>query len=103
SALAYTVGQNVVFGTGQYTPRVERGQRLLAHELAHTIQQRNVSMATSELFMPSVAEERQWEGEANWAAEFASRAPLAQVSTPRLQRQASPDSAYNIQLTYPPN
>ncbi len=38
-ASAYTVGQNVVFGAGQYTPGTGDGQRLLAHELAHVIQQ----------------------------------------------------------------
>ncbi|MEE8154920.1 MAG: DUF4157 domain-containing protein [Phycisphaerales bacterium] len=41
SALAYTVGQDVVFRTGQFTPCTTKGRRLLAHELAHTIQQGN--------------------------------------------------------------
>ena len=39
NALAYTVGQEVVFGAGQYAPGTDSGRRLLAHELAHTIQQ----------------------------------------------------------------
>jgi murein DD-endopeptidase MepM/ murein hydrolase activator NlpD len=39
-ALAYTVGQHVVFGAGQYRPEATSGRRLLAHELAHTVQQR---------------------------------------------------------------
>ncbi len=38
-ALAYTVGTEIVFGSGQYSPRSRSGQHLLAHELAHTIQQ----------------------------------------------------------------
>jgi hypothetical protein len=38
-ARAYTVGQNIVFGAGQYAPGSGAGQRLLAHELAHTVQQ----------------------------------------------------------------
>ncbi|MBI9048808.1 MAG: DUF4157 domain-containing protein [Anaerolineaceae bacterium] len=38
-ALAYTAGQNIVFGAGQYAPDTSRGKRLLAHELAHTLQQ----------------------------------------------------------------
>ena len=38
-ALAYTVGNNVVFGPGEYSPRTPAGQRLLAHELVHTFQQ----------------------------------------------------------------
>jgi hypothetical protein len=39
NALAYTVGNSVVFGTGQYAPGTMEGKRLLAHELTHTIQQ----------------------------------------------------------------
>jgi hypothetical protein len=38
NAAAYTVGQNVVFGAGRFAPGTQEGQRLLAHELAHTIQ-----------------------------------------------------------------
>jgi hypothetical protein len=40
NARAYTVGQNIVFGDGQFAPYTQGGQRLLAHELAHTVQQR---------------------------------------------------------------
>jgi Domain of unknown function (DUF4157) len=39
NAHAYTLGSNIVFGTNQYTPGTFTGQRLLAHELAHVIQQ----------------------------------------------------------------
>ena len=39
NALAYTVGNDIVFGKGQYQPSTFEGKRLLAHELAHVIQQ----------------------------------------------------------------
>jgi lipoprotein-anchoring transpeptidase ErfK/SrfK len=39
NALAYTVGQNIVFGTGQYAPTTNAGRHLLAHELVHAVQQ----------------------------------------------------------------
>ena len=39
SAKAYTVGHDVVFNDGQYKPWNPEGQRLLAHELTHVIQQ----------------------------------------------------------------
>ncbi len=39
NAHAYTVGQEVVFGAGRYAPRVAEGQKLLAHELVHVVQQ----------------------------------------------------------------
>jgi Domain of unknown function (DUF4157) len=38
NALAYSVGQDVVFASGQYAPHTQSGLRLLAHELAHTVQ-----------------------------------------------------------------
>jgi len=39
NALAYTAGRNVVFDAGQYAPGTSTGQRLLAHELTHVLQQ----------------------------------------------------------------
>ncbi len=41
NARAYTAGQNIVFGLGQYAPGTSEGRMLLAHELAHTAQQVN--------------------------------------------------------------
>jgi hypothetical protein len=43
NALAYTVGRNVVFGPGQYAPGTSEGQRTLAHELMHVVQQQGSS------------------------------------------------------------
>jgi hypothetical protein len=39
NARAYTVGNAIVFGAGEYAPRSAAGRHLLAHELTHTIQQ----------------------------------------------------------------
>ncbi|RMD63745.1 DUF4157 domain-containing protein, partial [Candidatus Parcubacteria bacterium] len=39
NALAYTVGRDIFFGEGQYSPGISSGQRLLAHELTHVVQQ----------------------------------------------------------------
>jgi hypothetical protein len=39
NANAYTVGHNIVFGAGQYSPGAQEGRRLLAHELTHVVQQ----------------------------------------------------------------
>jgi len=40
NAKAFTVGNDVVFGTGRYASDPRAGERLLAHELAHVVQQR---------------------------------------------------------------
>jgi hypothetical protein len=39
NAQAYTVGNHIVFDTGEYAPDTAAGQKLLAHELAHVAQQ----------------------------------------------------------------
>jgi hypothetical protein len=39
NALAYTVGHDVVFDAGRYAPGTSEGQRLVAHELTHVMQQ----------------------------------------------------------------
>lgn len=39
NARAFTIGQDVVFGSGQYAPETQDGKKLLAHELTHVIQQ----------------------------------------------------------------
>jgi hypothetical protein len=41
NALAYTVGNNIAFDRSQYAPETARGRQLLAHELAHVVQQQN--------------------------------------------------------------
>ncbi|HMK55489.1 MAG TPA: DUF4157 domain-containing protein [Dissulfurispiraceae bacterium] len=38
-AMAFTVGNDVIFGAGQYSPETSDGKKLLAHELAHVVQQ----------------------------------------------------------------
>jgi uncharacterized protein DUF4157 len=39
NAAAYTIGQNIVFDTPRYVPHAPGGRRILAHELAHVVQQ----------------------------------------------------------------
>lgn len=43
-ARAYTTGQDIHFGAGQYDPSSSAGEHLLAHEVAHTVQQRGGSI-----------------------------------------------------------
>lgn len=45
AAQAYTVGSDVVFGIGRYAPASRDGQRLLAHELTHVVQQQSGAAA----------------------------------------------------------
>lgn len=40
-AQAYTVGNDIAFRSGSYAPGTMQGQRMLAHELTHVVQQRS--------------------------------------------------------------
>jgi LAS superfamily LD-carboxypeptidase LdcB len=46
NALAYTIGSDIVFDAGQYIPESSAGKRLLAHELAHVVQQSTLDAGT---------------------------------------------------------
>ncbi len=43
NAHAYTVGRQIVFGSGRYAPQTTAGKQLLAHELTHVVQQRGMA------------------------------------------------------------
>lgn len=47
AARAYSVGEHLVFGAGEYRPGTEAGRRLVAHELAHVIQHRQGRVSES--------------------------------------------------------
>lgn len=67
-ARAYTVGQDVVFGAGHYAPDTSEGQHLLAHELAHTLQQRGLQRTPDHISTDQGAEYHRLEHEADSAA-----------------------------------
>lgn len=46
NARAFTVGNDIVFGEAQYMPHAQATQRLLAHELAHVVQQSQLGRAS---------------------------------------------------------
>jgi hypothetical protein len=41
NALAFTVGDHILFGAGHHAPASGAGRRIMAHELAHVVQQRS--------------------------------------------------------------
>jgi Domain of unknown function (DUF4157) len=82
-ALAYTVGPHVVFGAGRYAPGSAEGRALLAHELAHTIQQRGARAADAPVLPVGDPAEREADRAAA-AAATGRRVPL----TPRPPRVA---------------
>lgn len=55
-AKAFTSGTRIVFGPGQYQPHTRDGQRLLAHELVHVVQQRGLVLRKEIAEKPPLAE-----------------------------------------------
>jgi hypothetical protein len=93
SARAFTVGQNVHFASGQYQPGSADGNRLLAHELAHTVQQGSSAGAPQcklEVSQPGDAAEV--EADAVAAAATGAGGPVAvtQHRGVMLQRRSTP-------------
>ena len=70
NALAYTVGRDVVFADGQYAPQISSGQKILAHELVHVLQQRGTAGASGPTLTVGQPED-QHEQEADSMAEAA--------------------------------
>jgi hypothetical protein len=70
SARAFTFGENIFFGAGQYKPNTPFGRRLLAHELTHVIQQ-------SKLLSPRI--QRQAIGSLTWNKPTLNRRNAAKI------------------------
>jgi hypothetical protein len=95
NANAYTVGSDIVFQAGQYDPASPAGQRTLAHELTHVVQQRAGAVEGTEvggglaLSHPSDRFER----EASSAADqlMAGASPAATPTPLTAARHADPD------------
>jgi hypothetical protein len=69
NAHAYTVGNNVVFGSGQFAPGVHEGRRLIAHELTHVVQQSSADgtrVDQKQGLSPAYAPNSKTEGEADF-------------------------------------
>lgn len=58
NARAFTVGNHVAFGNGEYQPGTLTGDALIAHELAHTIQQSGSECSVDKLEVGSTGYER---------------------------------------------
>ena len=85
-AAAYTLGSDIVFASGRYAPHTTSGRRLIAHEIAHVVQQGGPEA-------PRTANEALLENDANQAASNAmegiDQTQVACASATRLSREQS--------------
>lgn len=88
-AAAYTVGDDIVFGAGSYSPGIDEGRRVLAHELAHVQQQRSGPVSGSDtgwgvaVSDPGDSFEREAESTASQLISARSPRPVPVAASPR--------------------
>ena len=87
-ARAWTAGSHIAFGPGMYNPSTRRGGALLAHELAHVVQQQNLpySAAALKIGGPDDTYEREAH---TYAAAVAAGRRYHPASPPQMYVQAS--------------
>lgn len=87
AARAYAVGPDLVFGEGEWAPNSRRGQRLLAHELTHVVQQ---GTRTTTATLPIGAVDATEEAEAERAEQGIAQGRRGGSPSPVLRRQPKP-------------
>ncbi|HEX7362535.1 MAG TPA: DUF4157 domain-containing protein [Bryobacteraceae bacterium] len=83
-ALAYTLGEDIAFNTGEYAPHTPKGVRLLTHELAHVVQQAGRPIepqASVAVNTPGDASERQADAAADTVMAGRAVPPLGSISS----------------------
>ena len=89
-ALAYTVGSHIVFDAQHYAPRNAEGRRLLAHELAHVVQQQSGAMPEAAGIQMNFDQQAETEAEiAAGAVLQGGSFTLAPAATVKVARQES--------------
>jgi len=92
NAHAYTVGHDIVFGAGQYSLGTKGSRRLLGHELAHVVQQKNRVPAALSMNIPSDPLELEADHAAR-SVDEASAAPSIHVAGVGLMREPATQPA----------
>jgi histone H3/H4 len=84
-ATAFTHGTNIHFAPGQYDPATPHGERILAHELAHVVQQRTGRVRNPFNAGIAVVHDTHLEAEADRMAQKVVRTPAVPVHAPVAQ------------------
>jgi len=98
-ANAFTVGNDISFAAGVYAPEAPAGRRILAHELAHVIQQRETGngtwiQRTPQVFGPATGAPSDWSTRVSSASTSSERVALVEEATGARVRNVT-DSARN--------
>ncbi|HSS76035.1 MAG TPA: DUF4157 domain-containing protein [Thermoanaerobaculia bacterium] len=89
-ALAFTSGNHIHFAPGQYDPATARGERLLAHELAHVVQQHSRQARNPFPAGMAIVQDQRLEAEADRMALRIAAQPTPRAAAPvAVQRKAA--------------
>jgi hypothetical protein len=86
NARAYTVGRKVVFARNRYSPTTSDGKALLAHELAHVVQQQSAPVPQGTLRVESPSHAMESEARAASMSSSVDSARLTRISSPVIAR-----------------
>ena len=89
-ALAYASGSRIVFASGRYAPRTVDGERLIAHEVVHAVQQGGAGASgrvPAPLARPDDAAEREADRAADALVSGATPVPVLATVRPMIARQ----------------
>jgi hypothetical protein len=90
NAHAYTVGEHIVFDRGKYDPDSRGGRHLLAHELAHTVQQHGLQRSSEDLSLAEAPEYRHLEREADSVARSVMSGASSHVASALTRHPSQP-------------
>jgi hypothetical protein len=91
-ARSFTTGSDIYFSEGEYDPASEGGQKLIAHELTHVVQQGGTRRQSPQAKLTVGEPDDQYEQEAEVASEAAVKQPDPEAAPPPAE---SPDIKQN--------
>jgi hypothetical protein len=100
-AHAYTIGQDVYFGAGKYDPSSQDGQRLIAHEVVHTVQQSGDAHAQFKLEVSSPGDAAEVEADRVAETMIGHEGAGAAASTEVVPRHASRSAIHRVKDSDP--
>jgi uncharacterized protein DUF4157 len=100
---AYTIGEHIVFASGQYAPATKEGRRLIAHELTHVVQQSGAAAATADAASATVfrqaSDKRRCLNDPDWRRIDAKPKEIWSPANDALERAYKDDHAGHAVLT----
>ena len=89
AAEAYTVGRDIVFASGRYSPHTAAGKELLAHELTHVVQQQSAAPTSGAITMGGI-DEHEVNADTTAAAVISGNVRNATIGTANVGLQRAP-------------